>query len=168
MSEVLEHVTDEIASLNEAYRLLSHGGKFILTTPHKGLFGFLDPANQKYYIKKIMPGVFDMFVNWKRKKDPNYSEVLSQGIHRHYSVEDFKKLLDKSNWEGNYKILEIKRHGLLLGPLVGNIKAVARNLIGARAAETIFTPFVYLAKVENRIPFGRYSYHIKVLINKLG
>src|SRR3990170_1748899 len=43
MLDVLEHVNDDGKSIDEIVRVLRAGGYLILSTPHKGLFGFLDP-----------------------------------------------------------------------------------------------------------------------------
>jgi ubiquinone/menaquinone biosynthesis C-methylase UbiE len=166
MSEVLEHVTDEVASLSEAYRVLAPDGEMILTVPHKGLFGFLDPANQKFYLKKIMPGLFNAFVGRKIKKDPDYASVLSQGMHRHYSSEDLENLLNQSNWKGRYRIEEIKRHDLFIGPLANLIGAFAKNIFGKKLSKPLIAPLVFLSRVESRVSFGRCSYQMEMLIRK--
>ena len=51
MNDALEHVRDETTALNEIYRILKEGGQLIISTPHKGMFAFLDPANYKFIIK---------------------------------------------------------------------------------------------------------------------
>jgi SAM-dependent methyltransferase len=43
--DTLEHVADERGSLDELWRVLAPGGTLIITTPHSGLFGWLDHAN---------------------------------------------------------------------------------------------------------------------------
>jgi SAM-dependent methyltransferase len=43
--DALEHVRDERRCLAELHRLLKLGGILIVTTPHRGAFGFLDREN---------------------------------------------------------------------------------------------------------------------------
>jgi ubiquinone/menaquinone biosynthesis C-methylase UbiE len=38
LTDVLEHVADEQAALDEMFRILKPSGRLIITTPHKGLF----------------------------------------------------------------------------------------------------------------------------------
>ena len=166
MSEVLEHVTNEHAALNEIYRTLKPGGMFILTTPHKGLFGFLDPANQKFYLKKISPRLFKLFISHQLIRNPDYNSVLAQGLHRHYSLEDFHRLFNKSDWRGHYKIEKILRHALFFGPLTGNIRAGMKHLLGERMTKTLIKPLNFIASIDNKINFGSASYQIELMIRK--
>jgi ubiquinone/menaquinone biosynthesis C-methylase UbiE len=46
--EVLEHVGDEAAVLEEIRRVLVPGGTLVLTTPHAGRWAWLDPDNYKF------------------------------------------------------------------------------------------------------------------------
>lgn len=48
--EVLEHVLAELRSavMSEVSRVLVPRGRFIITVPANGLFGFLDPANIRF------------------------------------------------------------------------------------------------------------------------
>src|SRR5262249_26885354 len=48
ITEVIEHVADERRVLAELSRVLKPGGRLLLTTPHRGLLTFFDPANIKF------------------------------------------------------------------------------------------------------------------------
>lgn len=163
MSEVLEHVSDETQSLNDAYRVLRPGGLFLLTTPHKGLFGFLDPANQKFYLKKFFPKLFRAFVARRMRRDPEYASMLSRGMHRHYSLNGIRKLLAESRWNRRYRIEKVVRYGLLLCPLIGGIRAC----IGRDSVPWLMKPLLAAAKIENNFQFGPFSYQIKICMRKL-
>ena len=43
--DVLEHVNSDLACLSELHRLLKPGGVAVLTMPHDGPLGFMDPDN---------------------------------------------------------------------------------------------------------------------------
>src|SRR4030042_5086107 len=160
MSEVLEHVRDEHAALKEAHRVLRSGGTLVLTVPHKGLFSFLDPANQKYYLRQSLPGLYRWFISFKTKRDPTYTDTLAQGFHRPYSRSDLVALLDCSQWIGQYLIVRTRYRSLVLGPLVGIIKAVLGLWLGKTLGLRIIRPLCFFAAREGRISFGTLSNQI--------
>lgn len=101
MGDVLEHVNDEQKTLNEVHRVLKPNGTLVLSVPHKGLFGFLDSFNMKFYFPRL-------YKLWKGKKfDPKVYEI--QPWHRHYSISDLRKLFGK-----RFVIARAHRGGLLL------------------------------------------------------
>jgi len=166
LSEVLEHVIDENKTLNEIYRVLKPGGLLVLEVPHRGLFAFLDPANQKFYVKKYFPRAFKLFVARKLKHNVNYNPKLACGIHRHYSLAGIRLLLDHAGWKSGYVIKRIWRHGLVAGPLLGIIRAALRLFIGEKLIAKLLSPFLSISKFENRVSFGPLSYQLAILIQK--
>lgn len=142
LSEVLEHVQDELSSLNEIYRILAVGGTLILTTPHKGLFQFLDPGNFKYYL--------------------GYRDKV---FHRHYSLNDIRRFLDASAWKGNYSI-EVFLGGLFIGAFLGGVRNVLKIIVGDTISRILIKPFSWLMIIDNCISYGRFSYHIALRLTK--
>ncbi|MFQ5495622.1 MAG: class I SAM-dependent methyltransferase, partial [Phycisphaerae bacterium] len=53
ITEVIEHVPDEAATLAELDRILKRGGVLVLTTPHRGWLTFLDPGNLKFMFPRL-------------------------------------------------------------------------------------------------------------------
>jgi SAM-dependent methyltransferase len=53
ISEVIEHVPDERATLGELQRILKPGGRLFLTTRHKGLLTFIDVGNLKFVFPRL-------------------------------------------------------------------------------------------------------------------
>jgi len=147
MTDVLEHVDSEINAINEIFKVLKSGGQFIITTPHKGLFAFLDPANFKLiFRRKNLPG--------QRTK------------HTHYTLKDINLLLKNSAFADNYLIEKVFRSGLLLEPLGIILKVILRKFIGKKNAEKVLTPIFWLSSLEYWIPFGPLSYNIALSIRK--
>ena len=145
MNDVLEHIENETTAINEMERILKPGGQLIISTPHKGLFAFLDPANIKYF-----------FGNHESEKH----------FHRHYSLKDFKIILNNSNFKNNYVINKIFRSGLILGVLIMDIKAILRRVMGRKLSEMIMSPFSRIASFEYWIPFGKFAYNISISVIK--
>ena len=157
MNDVFEHVADEIAVLNEMFRILKKNGQLIISTPHQGMFAFMDPANYKYLIKNktLLRLVYG-------KKEVSYKE----GPHRHYTLGQFSSVLDKSNFAKEYKIEKVFRSGLVLGVLAMNLKVVLRRVTGERLARLILTPLAKLASLEYWLPFGPLAYNIAISVRK--
>ena len=141
MLDVLEHVGDDRRSIDEIVRVLRPGGHLILSTPHKGLFAFLDPENFSLKGKDGRP--------------------LPR--HRHYSITDYEKLFG-----GRLEVLRVHRGGFLLYPLSVIARKVACRLathgwpvpgVAGRLIERAMD-FSY------RIDFGRLGFNVMVLARK--
>lgn len=90
LSDVLEHVSDEVAVLREAARVLSPGGRTIITVPHHSVLGFLDPVN----IRFRFPGLHRILYTWRYGADAYplryaggtlFNSSPDTTWHRHYS-----------------------------------------------------------------------------------
>lgn len=129
MSDVLEHLKNDLIGINEVYRILKKGGSMIITVPHKGLFGFLDTDNIIGH------------------------RIFGRPWHRHYNIEDIKRLLNKSAWNSKYKIKRVYRSGLITGIIAGFLSA-----IGIKSE--------WLANLDYNINFGKFSYNLAVEVIK--
>lgn len=87
--DVLEHTSDDRRTVLEIHRVLPPGGTLILTVPHKGLFGFMDPQN----------------LSGRLKGTP-------ATVHRHYSMADLEHLL-----ADRFRVVEKAYGGLLVFPM---------------------------------------------------
>lgn len=104
-SEVLEHLPFELErpTIEEIHRVLSPGGRLLLTTPHSGAFAWLDPMDVKRRLG-LRPG---------------------KG-HKHYSVQEIEIL-----FSGLFVIDTLDLNSLILHPLstglgVGNLNRLKR------------------------------------------
>ena len=149
--DALEHVRDEQRSVAELYRLLKVGGVLIVTTPHRGAFGFLDREN-------LAPRVAALLRRRAARARPPR--------HRHYSLGDLRRLLDGSPFRERYELTEVRRTGLFLEALTMDLALVAGALAPARRAERLLAPLTWLAERDYWIRYGPLSYNIALRLVK--
>jgi ubiquinone/menaquinone biosynthesis C-methylase UbiE len=105
ITEVIEHVADERIVLAELTRVLKRGGYLLLTTPHRGLFTFLDPANIKFVMPRLHrvvhkvalrnPAYYEARFGDARKAKQNMIADFTldqRPWHRHYAYEQIRAL----------------------------------------------------------------------------
>lgn len=157
--EVLEHLPqqDEIPAIGEIHRVLKPGGALILSTPHKGLFYFLDPLDAKFKLFRLLKP----FLGAERfdRAYPGYYGGLKG--HKHYTLDEIKKLLGLK-----FKIERVYRNSLVLHPLSTWVyllakKAGIRGRLLERALQSI-SDFDFSCR------YGRFSYNMHVLARKNG
>lgn len=165
VNDVLEHTPNEINSLNEMYKILKPGGILIITTPHKGLFSFLDVDNYTYYMKKHLPKTYNKLYKAKTGKLPKYREGYTQK-HKHYNLKNYKEMLRNTKFNKTSKILKVFRSGLIVGPLTNNLRLLFEILTTKKITNKIMIPFEFLKNKEFEIPFGPSAYNIAIKIKK--
>jgi len=103
ITEVVEHVADERLVLDELARVLKTGGRLLLTTPHRGLLTFLDPANIKFVAPKL-----HRLVHRVALRNCTYYEARfgSERRRRKNMIADFT--LDQRPWHRHYKYEQIR------------------------------------------------------------
>lgn len=113
--EVLEHVPAGLRMkvIDEIRRVLRTGGRFALTTPHRGLFHFLDPANFRFHFPRLHRRVSRLIGGGGR--DRGY-EGEKHGVewHHHFTVEELRQLLGNA-----FEIEYIRFRGCVISPLAG-------------------------------------------------
>ncbi|MDB9311905.1 class I SAM-dependent methyltransferase [Spirulina sp. CS-785/01] len=178
--DTLEHAEDEVQCFSEMFRILKPQGLLIVTTPHQGVFAFLDPANAlpylEYFVKRYL-GIFYKLAYWVRKRKfpeevtaekPIYTH---ENTHRHYTKEDFIEFLNQSEAKGRYDILKVFRSGLLLGVLTHNIEFYISLFFPVKVKrvleKVVITPLNFLAELDYWIPYHRLAYNIALKIRKI-
>ncbi len=163
--DVLEHVEDERAGASELFRVLRPGGTLILTTPHRGAFGFLDPVNVTKRSAAMLARVAPSALEWiteRATKAPDgrpWWEAEAESVHRHYRERDVQALLDASPWAGRYEVVRRFRGGLLINPLAQYVAGIAAGTPVGRAAERA-------KEADYLIPWGAPAYHLALKIRK--
>jgi SAM-dependent methyltransferase len=142
MLDVLEHVGNDSHSIDEIVRVMRTDGYLILSTPHKGLFGFLDPEN--------------FFLRGK--------SGTPRPRHRHYSVTDYKMLFGD-----RLTVTRTHRGGLLVFPLVMIARKIVHRLMarGWRIPLIVRDVIERTVNVSYKINYGRLGFNVMVLARKL-
>lgn len=166
LTDVLEHVADERAALNELFRVLKPGGRLIITTPHKGLFSFMDTDNYAWHLQTKFPRLHRRLFHMKHGRDP-LPKVGYESKHRHYSLGDLTALLDDSDFKQGCEIERVFRGGLFCAALRNNFFEGLSVFIGARRAGWLTHPLLKLSDWDYGIGYGRFAYNIGIRVKKL-
>ena len=162
LTDVLEHVHDEEAALNEIYRVTKVGSTIIVTTPHAGMFAWLDPYNYGTVLRSYLPRTYQLL------RRVGLARASAQCIqkHRHYSLDDLERLLDRSEFRCAYKITATFRSGCLVYPLYLNLFEALTRLFPQRVVEMSTTPVRWLAELDYWIPYGQAAYNIGICVKR--
>jgi SAM-dependent methyltransferase len=149
MLDVLEHLDDPRAALEEARRVLRAGGAIVLSVPHRGPLGFLDALN-------IYPALRRRFPTWAPLEP---ADATGPEGHRHFSVDDVRDLL-----RGDFEIDRVARTGLGLAEVVHLGLLVAfKGLFRRRAVYRALLPLHFaLYLLDDLVPTGRWGYYLTV------
>jgi ubiquinone/menaquinone biosynthesis C-methylase UbiE len=88
LSEVIEHVgnSHKQAVMDEAMRVLSPGGTFVLTAPHAGLFAWLDPLD----FKRRFPRAYRIY----QRRTGRVPKTAVEVGHQHVTLAELQRLMD--------------------------------------------------------------------------
>lgn len=168
LNDVLEHVVNEKKAINEMYRILRPEGTFIITTPHRGLFSFMDPDNYVYHLRTKAPRLYRWLYRAKYGKPPSDQIKLGyEQLHRHYRLNDFLRLLNHSDFQNHFKIEAVFRGGLFLGALTSNLTELLSLVWGLKSASRLLKPMRWLADKDYFVRYGPLAYNIGIQITKL-
>jgi SAM-dependent methyltransferase len=157
MLEVLEHTRRDTEALAEVRRVLRIGGTLILSTPHSGMFAFLDPYNVKLAVHRRFPRLYAAAGRLVRFESGQFTDNLER--HRHYRLAELTSLL-----EPGFTIRAVYRGGLLLYPLVG---ASASVLARISRSHRVLRWLHALLNWEFSRRFGPLSYNVMVLAERM-
>lgn len=149
--DVLEHVTNEEAVIQEIRRVLKPGGTLILSVPHRGLLGWLDSLNVYARIVRLTRhGLFPQ-------------EIAQTGIHRHYSVRRLRSLLGPE-----FTFQRVMCTGLGVAELVNlPLLILCRYILTWEWLYQILQYVYFLAYLlEDLVPFGPIGYHLMIVATK--
>jgi ubiquinone/menaquinone biosynthesis C-methylase UbiE len=155
-SEVIEHVDDDQALIEETYRVLRPGGTLVLTTPHRGLFAFLDGEN-------VVNGLFELVRRMHLPK-PGGRRVLERfqyRHHRHYSQRQLEAML------GNrFTVEEVHLGGLWLYPQLYLIEKGLESFFGVPLVQKDYRLLRRMRAWDYRCRWGRLAYNVALRARK--
>ncbi len=157
MLEVLEHTRRDKDALAEVRRVLRVGGTLILSTPHAGMFAFLDPYNVRRAIQHRFPRLYAAAGRLVRFESGQFTDNLER--HRHYGLAELVSLL-----EPGFAIRGVYRGGLLLYPLLG---ACASIVARVSRSSRLFRGLHALVNWDFSRQCGRHSYNVMILAERM-
>jgi SAM-dependent methyltransferase len=149
--DVLEHVTNEEAVIQEIRRVLKPGGTLILSVPHRGLLGWLDSLN--VYARMVRLTRHGLFPQ----------EIAQTGIHRHYCVRRLHSLLGPE-----FTFQRVMYTGLGVAELVNlPLLILCRYILTWEWLYQILQYVYFLAYLlEDLVPFGPVGYHLMIVATR--
>lgn len=157
MLEVIEHTGSDIAAVGEIRRVLKVGGTLLLSTPHAGVFAFLDPYNLRRAIQRRFPIAYSAAERLVRFESGQFTDNLER--HRHYRLEELATLLER-----DFGIRAVYRGGLLLYPVMAALISVVARLW---SSPMVLHWMYRLLNWDFRRRFGRLSYNVMILAERI-
>lgn len=157
LTEVLEHTRDDQQTLKEIHRVTIPGGVLLISTPHKGLFGWLDPDN-------LTNRLFDSVRRLRIPKPGGgrFYEKFRYDVHRHYSAQQLSTLLGE-----DWQIEEIYYGGFLLYPLLYGVENMIDAFSKKRSYWKNLRVLRSLRAFDFNLRFGKLSYNIALRCRRL-
>jgi len=156
--EVLEHLPTELRrpAFQEMRRVLTPGGRLVVTVPHAGWFAWLDSNNVRYQLPN-----FYQWIVVQGSRDSTYAAAGRRvEWHHHCSLVELEQLAGSGwRWVG------IRRGGLLVYPLMDWLSWPFYRL--ERPNNPVRRLFQRLAEWEYGIDFGASSYGVLIALERV-
>jgi SAM-dependent methyltransferase len=148
MLDVLEHVDDPDAAIEEARRVVRPSGVVIVSVPHRGLLERLDALNAYSALRRRRPQL------------PPLAPATESGgrEHRHYSLDELERVLAPQ-----FVVDRVARTGIGLQEIVHLGLLILRvALRQERLTRTLLPLHLGVYLLDDLLPLGRFGYHLTV------
>lgn len=163
MSDVLEHMRDDREALREAWRVLTPGGRLLISLPNRGPLAWLDGDN---LVNGLVWGISRLRLP-RRGRTGGGKRFLYEGFvfrrHRHYGLRDLDRLLG-----GKGRIERRYYGGTFVWPLAYLIEKAIEVFGGKPLVATDYRLLRRLRGADFRIRLGHWSYNLVVAVAKPG
>ena len=152
-SDVIEHVGDPNKQpvIDEAWRVLKPGGRFVFTAPYAGLFAWADPMD----VKRRIPWIYRLYMRWT-----SYTPNTGMDVgHKHVSLREVETL-----FADRFVIEQIHYGGLFMPVFAWILSIDARvHILPRRWHDQLGR----LQGWESGVPYGPVlSYNIRIIARK--
>ncbi len=147
MLDVLEHVADRQAIVEEIARVLRPGGTWIVSVPYRGALRWLSPEN----MAQDFPRLFGWLNRWTKVRFWIRGHNATGTRHAHFSRDDLKKLASAS-----FRPERSARRGSLLYAWAYLAICFPLPMLGRLWASACFA----LMALDYQIPYGPCSYNL--------
>jgi SAM-dependent methyltransferase len=154
MTDTFEHVHDERKTMDEVHRVLKPGGKLILSVPHRGLLGWIDPFNFKF----ICPWAY----RWLKGRAFAERQLATERWHRHYSLRRLRPFL-----AGRFVLEKVHRGGMLFPFLWVFQDLVVVHVLKNRQPRWLQNLISWLYDQDYSVNWGLLGYHIIIRARKV-
>lgn len=148
MLDVLEHVDDAAAAIDEVRRALRPGGVLIVSVPHRGLLRRLDALNVYAAARRRWPQL------------PALAAAKESGghEHRHFAVAELEQVLAPQ-----FVVDRVARTGIGLQEIVHlGLLTLAVALRQERLTRALRPLHLAVYLLDDLLPLGRFAYHLTV------
>ena len=154
MTDTLEHVRNEHKSLDELHRVLKKDSIAIISVPHRGILGWIDPFNFKF--------VFPFAYKWLKGKEFAQKQLREESWHRHYSLNKLKKLLGNK-----FEIEKVHRGGMLFPVLWGFQDLFVVHVLKNKKPDWLENLMSRIYDIDYSVNWYHLGYHIIIKVRKL-
>lgn len=159
--EVLEHVPESLRSkvVAEIFRVLSPGGRLVITVPFNGMFSILDPSNVRFRLPKIFD-FFSRLIGGKNRDQGFANQKHGVVWHHHFSKAELEQMLTPY-----FNIISMRWRGGFLSPVLEWLAFPFQRF--QLYQNPVFKLIKSIQNFDYRLQWGKFfSYNVLIVLEK--